>query len=108
MPRAIQASTLGIPYGRGKGIVFHDTRHSAATNLVASGTAEAAATTIKGHADPAVFKRYNVRRDEVQTDALARMEAYLETQRAAGPSVPPAVLPGHDIGARHPRRQQTK
>jgi len=26
-----------------KGIVFHDTRHSAVTNLVASGTGEAAA-----------------------------------------------------------------
>ena len=25
---------LGIPYERGKGVVFHDTRHSAVTNLV--------------------------------------------------------------------------
>ena len=25
---------LGIPHGRGKGVVFHDTRHSAVTNLV--------------------------------------------------------------------------
>jgi len=27
---------LGIPYGRGKVIVFHDTLHSAVTNLVAA------------------------------------------------------------------------
>lgn len=25
---------LGIPSGRSKGVVFHDTRHSAVTNLV--------------------------------------------------------------------------
>lgn len=28
---------LRIPYGRGKGVVFHDTRHSAVSNLVGSG-----------------------------------------------------------------------
>src|SRR5262249_28667986 len=28
------ARPLNIPYGRGTGIVFHDTRHSAVTNLV--------------------------------------------------------------------------
>ena len=37
--------------------------------------------TITGHADPNVFKRYNVRRDDVQADALARQLAYLEAQR---------------------------
>lgn len=36
---------LGIPYGRGKGIVFHDTRHSAVTNLVASRVPEPVAMT---------------------------------------------------------------
>jgi hypothetical protein len=28
---------LGIPYGRGKGVIFHDTRHSAVTNFIAAG-----------------------------------------------------------------------
>ena len=28
-----------------------------------------------------VFKRYNVRRDDVQADALARQQAYLEARR---------------------------
>jgi hypothetical protein len=73
--------TLGIPYGRGKGIVWHDTPHSAVTNLVASGVPEAVAMTVTGHKDPTVFKRYNVRRDDVQADALARQEAYLTRQR---------------------------
>jgi integrase len=48
-------AALGIPYGRGTGIVFHDTRHSAVTNLVDSGSGEAAAMSIPGHADPSVF-----------------------------------------------------
>jgi integrase len=74
---------LGIPYGRGTAIVFHDTRHSAVTNLVAAGTPEPVAMTITGHADPNVFKRYNVRRDDVQADALARQQAYLEAQRGS-------------------------
>jgi integrase len=69
---------LGIPYVRGKGIVWHDTRHWAVTNLVAAGLPEAVAMTVTGHKDSAVFKRYNVRRDDVQADALAQQEAYLE------------------------------
>jgi len=79
---------LAIPYGRNRGIVFHDTRHSAVTNLVASGTGEAAAMSITGHADPAVFKRYNVRRDAVQAEAAERRAAYLAAQRGATPAVP--------------------
>jgi integrase len=79
---------LGIPYGRNKGIVFHDTRHSAVTNLVASGVGEAAAMTITGHVDPNVFKRYNVRRDAVQADALSRRAEYLAAQRGTTPAVP--------------------
>ena len=78
-------AALGIPYGRGKGIVWHDTRHSAVTNLVASGVPEAIAMTVTGHKDPTVFKRYNVRRDDVQADALALQEAYLQRQRTPAP-----------------------
>jgi integrase len=81
-------AALGIPYGRGTGIVFHDTRHSAVTNLVASGTGEAAAMSITGHADPTVFKRYNVRRDAVQAEAAERRAAYLAAQRGTTPPVP--------------------
>ena len=74
-------AALGIPYGWGKGIVWHDTRHSAVTNLVAAGVPEAVAMTVTGHKDAGVFKRYNVRRDDVQADALALQAAYLERQR---------------------------
>jgi integrase len=79
---------LGIPYGRTTGVVFHDTRHSAVTNLVAAGTGEAVAMSITGHADPSVFKRYNVRRAAVQAEALARKNDYLAAQRGTTPTVP--------------------
>jgi integrase len=79
---------LGIPYGRGAGIVWHDTRHSAVTNLVAAGAPEVVAMSVTGHADASVFKRYNVRRDTVQADALAKLMAYLDGQRGAGTPLP--------------------
>jgi integrase len=79
---------LRIPYGRTRGIVFHDTRHSAVTNLVASGTGEAIAMSITGHADPSVFKRYNVRRDPVQAEAAERQAEYLRQQRGTTPTIP--------------------
>ncbi len=80
---------LGIPYGRGKGVVFHDTRHSAVTNLIGSGVPEAVAMTITGHADRTVFERYNVRRDDVQADALAAQEDYLTRKRGTAPRPTP-------------------
>jgi integrase len=86
-------AALGIPYGRRTGVVFHDTRHSAVTNLVASGTGEAAAMSITGHADPTIFKRYNLRRDSVQAEAAERRTAYLAAQRGTTPSVPSIATP---------------
>ena len=83
---------LGIVYGRGKGITFHDTRHSAVTNLTAANVPEAVAMTVTGHVDANVFKRYHVRRDEVQADALDRQTQYLATQRGKTPT--PARIKG--------------
>lgn len=42
---------------------------------------------ITGHADPSVFKRYNVRRDAVQAEA-ERRNAYLAAQRSTTRAVP--------------------
>ena len=46
--------------------MFHDTRHSAVTNLVGAGVPEVVAMTVTGHADRAVFQRYHVRRDDMR------------------------------------------
>jgi hypothetical protein len=43
---------------------------------------------ITGHADPSVFKRYNVRRDAVQAEAAERRNAYLAAQRGTTRAVP--------------------
>lgn len=86
-------ASLGIPYGRGTGIVFHDTRHSAVTNLVGSGVPETIAMTITGHADRSVFTRYNVRRDDVQTHALAQQESYLAGKRGTTTTPPQLKKP---------------
>jgi hypothetical protein len=50
---------LDIPYGRASGVVWHDTRHAAVTNLVGAGVPEVVAMSITGHVDPSIFKRYN-------------------------------------------------
>ena len=61
------------------------------TNLVDSGSGEAAAMSITGHADPSVFKRYHRRRDAAQAEALERKNAYLAVQRGTTPAVPSIV-----------------
>jgi hypothetical protein len=47
--------------------------------------------TITGHTDRSVFTRYNVRRDDVQADALTQQESYLAGKRRAT-GTPPARL----------------
>jgi integrase len=79
---------LGIPYGRASGIVFHDTRHSAVTNLVAANVPEVVAMSVTGHANAGVFKSYHRTRDAVQAENAERLAAYLETQRGTTPTVP--------------------
>lgn len=95
-------ATLGIPYGRNRGVVFHDTRHSAVTNLIGAGVSETVAMTITGHVDRAVFSRYCIRRDDIQADALTRQAAYLEQQTSTEPTTTPPVISWHN--ARHNSR----
>lgn len=90
--RACEAND--IPYGRGNGVIFHDTRHSAVTNLVAAGTGEAVAMSITGHVTQSVFTRYNITRDEVQEAAFTRQGDHLADQR--GTTALPAQLAVRD------------
>ena len=57
--------------------VFHNTRHSAVTNMTAAGIPDSVATTISGHRSLAVFKRYGIRRESVQRAAMEQVETYL-------------------------------
>src|SRR5262245_6827201 len=82
---------LDIPYGRASGVVWHDTRHAAVTNLVGAGVPEVVAMSITGHIDPSIFKRYNNRRDDVQVAAAAQRDAYLVTRRGTTKTI--ATLP---------------
>src|SRR5258705_10539486 len=82
-------AALGIPYGRGKGIVFHDTRHSAVTNLVGCGAPETIAMTTTGHTDRSGFTPPNVRPDDRQADPLTPQETHLPRKPGATATPPP-------------------
>src|SRR5438876_1792328 len=56
---------LGIPYGRGKGVVFHDTRHSAVTNLVGAGAPEGVAPAREPDTATSAVLRSEVTGDDV-------------------------------------------
>ena len=68
----------GFPLGRKQGgYIFHNTRHTACTNMVAAGVPESVAMSISGHRTRSVFDRYAIRREDVQRDAMARVSRYV-------------------------------
>src|SRR5439155_12628380 len=74
--RACKAA--GVPNGRkAGGFVFHNTRHSAVTNMTGAGVPDSVATTISGHRSLAIFKRYGIRQESVQRAAMEKVEDYV-------------------------------
>jgi hypothetical protein len=71
----------GLPVGRkAGGYVFHHTRNSAVTNLVASGVAEGDAMKITGHTTAHVFQHYDIGDVEALRARLAQRRAYVAAQ----------------------------
>jgi hypothetical protein len=71
----------GLPVGRkAGGLVFHHTRNSAVTNLVASGLSEGDAMKITGHTTAHVFRHYDIGDVEALRERLAQRRAYVATR----------------------------
>jgi integrase-like protein len=61
-------------------LVFHDTRHTATTNLRRAGVDALTAMKIAGHKTMAVFKRYNTIDEDDLTAAQRQLDTYMDTK----------------------------
>ena len=67
----------GFPVGRkAGGYVFHNTRHTAVTNLVNGGTPTHEAMRVSGHATRSIFDRYSIGSEDETRAALRRQTEY--------------------------------
>jgi integrase len=79
----------GFPVGRKRGgYVFHHTRNSAVTNLVASGITETDAMKVTGHTTAHVFRHYDIGDVEALRDKLARRREYVAGRPSRSKIVP--------------------
>src|SRR5207253_3162282 len=70
----------GFPVGRKHGgFVFHNTRHTAVTNLVNAGVPTHEAMAVSGHRTRSVFDRYSLTLKDQTRAALRRTTDYVET-----------------------------
>jgi len=60
----------GFTVGRADGFVWHNTRHSAVTNLTNAGVPRHEAKTVSGHVTDSVFDRYSIGTEKQQRAAL--------------------------------------
>jgi len=86
---AAACKAAGFPIGRKHGgFVFHNTRHTAVTNLVAAGVPDGVAMTISGHKTRSVFDRYTIRREDLARNAMQAVTDYVNALPSA-PKVRP-------------------
>jgi len=79
----------GFPVGRKHGgFVFHNTRHTAVTNLVNAGVPAHEAMAVSGHRTRSVFDRYSLTLKEQTRAALRRTTDYTETLQTDRKVVP--------------------
>jgi integrase len=90
---AMACKKSGFPVGRKHGgFVFHNTRHTAVTNLVNAGVPAREAMTVSGHRTRSVFDRYSLTLKEQTKLALRRVSAYTQGQDTS-PTVIPVQRP---------------
>jgi hypothetical protein len=84
-----QPSAAGFTIGRAHGIVWHNTRHSAVTNLVNAGVPKHEAKATSGHQSDEMFNRYSIGTEHQQRAALRAVTLYQhQQQKRAGRVVP--------------------
>jgi integrase len=90
---ATACKQAGFPIGRKHGgFVFHNTRHTAVTNLVNAGVPAHEAMTVSGHRTRSVFDRYSLSLKEQTKKALRTVTDYTR-QLDSTPTVAP--MRGH-------------
>jgi integrase len=90
---ATACKQAGFPVGRrAGGYVFHNTRHTAVTNLVNAGVPAHEAMTVSGHRTRSVFDRYSLSLKAQTRAALRAVDSYTQQQDTT-PTVVPVRRP---------------
>jgi len=81
---AAACKAAGFPVGRkAGGLVFHDTRRSAVTNLAAAGVPDVIARSISGHRTASVHVRYCITPEAAKRAALVAADSIVKAGRGS-------------------------